>query len=339
MSNILGVGVVGVGLLGRQHATYLAQHIPQAKVTAIADVRPAVAAEVAAALNVPKHYATADELAADPNVEALVIVSADEAHLAGILAAAANRKDVFCEKPITTTLADADKAIAACDASGVRLQIGFMRQYDAAYVAAKQAIESGAIGTPVFYKSAHRGKEPFPSTRPAAEGCDPGAFLGSNIHDYNDARWLLSDDAVEVAAAGTRVVAVGSTDGVDAAVTTVHFSRGALADIEFVSSTRYGYDVRAEIVGDKGTVFIGSPQGAACVVATESGLQRPAMDHWLTRFGDAYLTELTDWVGRMLAGEPPYVTGADGRAALEIAVAAQQSLASRRAVSLPLERQ
>lgn len=323
-------------MLGRQHATYLAQNIPQARVTAIADVRPAVAAEVSDALGVPRHYTTAEELAADPDVEALVIVSADEAHLAGILAAAANRKDVLCEKPITTTLADADRAIAACDEAGVRLQIGFMRQYDAAYVAAKQAIESGAIGTPVYYKSAHRGKEPYPDNRPASAGCNPAAFLGSNIHDYNDARWLLADDAVEVRATGTRVVTDASPDGVDAAVSTVLFSRGALADIEFVSATNYGYDVRAEVVGDLGTVFIGTPRGTQTVIATATGLHQPAMDHWLSRFADAYLTELTDWVRRMQAGEPPYITGADGRAALEIAIAAQQSMATGSPIGLPL---
>lgn len=337
MGSQLGVGVVGVGQLGRQHATYLANQIPAARLMAIADPRVDAVATVAAELGVPKTYATAEELAADPDVEALVIVSSDSVHIDGILAAAANRKDVFCEKPITTTLADADRAITACDAAGIRLQIGFMRQYDAAYVAAKQAVDSGAIGTPVYYKSAHRGKESFPDNRPASAGCNPAAFLGSNIHDYNDARWLLSDEVVEVGAVGTRIVTAAMPNGVDAAVTTLSFRRGALADIEFISSTQYGYDVRAEIVGDIGTVFIGSPAGTGCVVATAGGLQQPAMDHWLNRFADAYLTELTDWVHRMLAGEPPRITGSDGRAALEIAIAAQQSLASGHKVRLPLD--
>jgi scyllo-inositol 2-dehydrogenase (NAD+) len=336
MSSQLGVGVVGVGLLGRQHATYLATQIPAARLVAIADPRTEIAAEVAAALNVPKTYATAEELAADPDVEALVIVSSDDAHIDGILAAATNRKDVFCEKPITTTLADADRAIAACEDAGVRLQIGFMRQYDAAYIAAKRAIESGAIGTPVYYKSAHRGKESFPDSRPASAGCNPAGFLSSNIHDYNDARWLLADEAVEVTATGTRIVTAEAPNGVDAGVTIIKYSRGTLADIEYISTSQYGYDVRAEIVGDKGTVFIGSPQGTGCVVATAAGLQQPAMDHWLSRFAEAYLVELTDWVKRMLAGDPPYITGRDGRAALEIAIAAQRAYASGSTIRLPL---
>ena len=337
MPNQLGVGIIGVGLLGRQHAENLAHHIPHTRLVAVADVRAETAELVAGELGVAHSYTTAEELAADPDVEAIVIASADEAHFAGIMAGAANGKDVFCEKPITTSLDEADKALGAVETAGVRLQIGFMRQYDKPYIAAKRAIEEGKIGTPVLFKNAHRGKDPFDAARPASAGCNPMAFVNSNIHDYNDARWLLSDEAVEVNAVGTRIKNEQAPDGVDAAVSTVRFKGGAIADIEFVSATRYGYDVRTEIIGDRGTLFIGSPRGAGCVLATADGLQQEAMDHWLVRYGEAYLTELTDWSRRMLAGEPPLVTGAAGRAALEIAIAAQRSMREGRVVQLPLD--
>ncbi len=337
MPEQVGIGVIGVGLLGRRHAENLAWRIPHARLTAVADVRAETARSVASDLEAPRSYTTAEELAADPDVEAIVIASADDAHLAGIMAATSNRKDVFCEKPITTSLIDADRALAAVAAAGVRIQIGFMRQYDAACLAAKEAIDAGTIGTPVLIKNAHRGKDPFNSHRDALEGCDPMAFVNSNIHDYNDARWFLDDEAVEVSATGTRLKSEAVPDGVDAAVSTIRFSRGALADLEFVSATRYGYDVRTEIIGDRGTLFIGSPNGTGCVIATNTGMHQPAMDHWLNRYGDAYLAEMTDWTRRMLAGEPPLVTGEAGRAALEIAIAAQRSMTERRPVALPLQ--
>lgn len=338
MAKELGVGVVGVGMLGRQHAANLARAIPHARLVAVADARPETARAVAADYGAPRWYTTADDLAADPDVEALVIASIDPAHIDGLLAAAANRKDVFCEKPITTSLTDADRALAAVEAAGVRLQIGFMRQYDPAYVAAKRQIEAGAIGTPVLFRSTHRGKEPEPGpVRAAEEGLDPAAFVNSNIHDYNDARWLLGDEAATVTATGARLVAPTAAEGIECGLTTIRFRGGALADIEYVSATRYGYDVRAEIVGDRGTLFIGSPAGMDCVVATADGIARPAMDHWLTRFGETYRSELADWVRRMLAGEPPAVTGRAGRAALEIAIAAQRSLATGDTVKLPLD--
>jgi myo-inositol 2-dehydrogenase / D-chiro-inositol 1-dehydrogenase len=336
MARQLGVGIVGVGMLGRRHAHHLAHHIPESRVVAVADARLETAREVAEETSAARVYRTAEELAADSDVEALVIVSSDEAHLAGIMAGAAARKDVFCEKPITPTLEEADRALKAVEASGIRLQIGFMRRYDAAYRAAKEAIERGAIGTPAGYRSAHRDRDPWGPVRPASDGCSPAAFTGSNIHDYDDARWLLADEAKEVWAAGTRVLEATAAEGIDVATTVVRFRRGALATIEYASPSRYGYDVRAEVIGDRGTIFIGDPRGSGCVVATYDGLQYPAMDHWLTRFDDAYLTELTDWVRRTLDGDPPSITGADGRAALEIAVAAQRSMASGEIVSLPL---
>jgi predicted dehydrogenase len=330
----LGVGVIGVGVLGRMHAQNLQWRIPNARLTAIADVRADVARSVADELGVPKVYATADELTDDPDVDAIVIVSNDDAHAEGILAGARHRKAIFCEKPITTTLADADRVLAAVEEAGVTLQIGFMRRYDAAYAAAKQAIDTGKIGTPVMIKAAHRGKEPF--TRAAGDGADPAVFFNSCIHDYDNARWLLDDEAAEVTAIANRVITPTSPhpQGVDVAVTTIRFGRGALGDIENVSSTLYGYDVRTEVIGDRGTLFIGGLEQTACVLATDRGQQRDVVDHWLTRFGQTYLIELEDWVRRVLAGVPPFCTGQDGRAALEIAQAAIQSFKEHRPVVL-----
>ena len=330
----LGVGVIGVGVLGRMHAENLQRRIHNARVTAIADVRTDVARSVATDLGVAKVYASADEVAADPEVEAIVIVSSDDAHAEGILAGARHRKAVFCEKPITTTLEDADRVLAAVADAGVSLQIGFMRRYDPAYAAAKQAIEAGKIGTPVMIKAAHRGKDPF--TRAAGDSADPAVFFNSCIHDYDNARWLLNDEAAEVTAIANRVVTPTSPhpQGVDVAVTTIRFRGGVLGDIENVSSTLYGYDVRTEVIGDRGTLFIGGLEQTACVLATDAGYQRDIVDHWLTRFGQTYLIELEDWVRRVLTNEPPYCTGEDGRAALAIARAAIQSFTERRPVTI-----
>jgi scyllo-inositol 2-dehydrogenase (NAD+) len=209
-----------------------------------------------------------------------------------------------------------------------------MRRYDPAYAAAKQAIESGKIGTPVMIKAAHRGKDPF--TRAAGPAADPAVFFNSCIHDYDNARWLLNDEAAEVIAVAQRVVTPTSPheQGTDVALTTIRFQRGALGDIENVSATLYGYDVRTEVIGDRGTLFIGGLEQTATVLATGTGYQRDIVDHWLTRFGHAYLVELEDWVNRMLTDQPPFCTGEDGRAALAIAAAAIQSFHDRRPVTL-----
>ena len=333
MAERLGVGVIGVGTIGRQHAANLAWRIPRAQLTAVADANPEAARTVATQLSVPRWYATADELAADPDVEAIVVASSHHAHLEGILAAARHGKDVFCEKPITPTLAEADQAIAAVETAGVRLQIGFMRRYDPAYAAAKRRIEAGEIGTPVLLKAIHRNPS-LPPSMQSGGSTGPGVFVDAAIHDYDNARWLLDDEAVEVHAVAVSVLEPSRPD--DLALSTLRFSRGGLGDVEVYLTCRYAYDVRTEVAGTKGTLFIGYLRETACVVATGDGVSHDAVDHWLARFGEAYLLELEDWVGRTLAGQPPTVTGADGRAALEIAVAATRSAQDGRPIALPL---
>ena len=341
MARQLGVGVVGVGMLGRRHAENLAHRIAPARLVAVADARPEAARAVAADLGTPHWFASADELAAHPDVEAIIVASSDQAHAEGIMAAARHRKDVFCEKPITTTLADADAALAAVAAAGVRLQIGFMRRYDPAYAAAKRQIEEGRIGMPVLFQAIHRNRLPPPTPPREPEPAlapDPTVFVGSSIHDYDNARWLVGDEVIDVRALLSRLPDpnAGDPDHVDAALTTLRFAGGALGTIDNISAARYAYDVRTEVVGTRGTLFIGRLQNTPCLLATEEGVVHDAVDHWLTRFGDTYLVELDDWVRRMLAGDPPAVTGADGRAALEIALAATRSAPEGDTVTLPL---
>ena len=332
MAGRLGVGVVGVGAIGRRHAANLAWRVPRARLVAVADVRSEQARAVAEELGA-KWFGTAEELAAHPDVEAMVVASSHGAHLEGMLAAAGHGKDVLCEKPITPTLAEADEAIAAVAAAGVRLQIGFMRRYDPAYAAAKGKIEAGEIGDPVLIKATHRN----PSLPPSMAGAGAGEsriFVDSAVHDFDNGRWLLGDEVTEVQAVSVPVAEPARGD--DLSLATLRFARGGLGSVEVYATCGYGYDVRTEIAGTRGALFIGDVRGTACVLAKAGGVVQEATDHWLTRFGEAYLIELEDWVGRTLAGEPPLVTGADGRAALEIALAATRSAREGRAVALPL---
>lgn len=329
MAERLGVGVIGVGTIGRQHAWNLARLIPSAALVAVADANPDTARQVAADLGVANWFASADELASHPDVEAIVIASSHVAHLEGILAAARHRMDVFCEKPMTISLEQADQAIAAVTEAGVRLQVGFMRRYDPAYASAKRQIEEGQIGTPVLLKATHRNM----TTSPSLAGGGAGAFVDSAVHDYDNARWFLDDEVVEVHAVAANVFGPGYRPD-DIGLTTLRFARGGLAAVETYSAGGYAYDVRTEIAGTRGTLFVGQLRHTPVTLATAAGVSHDAVTHWLARFGEAYQIELTDWVRRTLAGDPSPVTGADGRAALAIALAATESAQTGQPVRL-----
>jgi scyllo-inositol 2-dehydrogenase (NAD+) len=87
----------------------------------------------------------------------------------------------------------------------------------------------------------------------------------------------------------------------------------------------YGYDVRTEIVGSKGSILVGTIRQIPATFLTANGGVQTLADHFLTRFADAYQAEVRDFVQTVLHGRLPRVTGEDGLRALEIAVAAETS--------------
>src|SRR4029450_7065127 len=142
----LGVGLVGVGRLGRVYAKDLASRIPETRLTAVADPDVAAAKEVAAEWDVPAWYATPQELIADPNVDAIVIVSPTHTHREIVVHAAAQRKPTFCEKPLALSLGECREMQAAVDKSGTFFQMGFMRRFDPGYAAAKKQVDGVRMG-------------------------------------------------------------------------------------------------------------------------------------------------------------------------------------------------
>jgi len=88
----------------------------------------------------------------DPEVDAVWICSPSQFHADQIKACAAAGKDVFCEKPIATDLAETVEAINACNEAGVKLMIGLQRRFDQNFVRVKQAVEQNEVGTPIMVR-------------------------------------------------------------------------------------------------------------------------------------------------------------------------------------------
>src|SRR6266571_4713177 len=143
----VGVGVVGVGIMGRRHAENAAHSIPGARLAAVFDADRAVAASVAGELDAAT-CATLDELLARQDVGAVVIASPSRFHADQAVAALLRGKDVLLEKPMAHSLAECDRITAAAQRGAARLQIGFMRRFDPAYAEAKRLVTSGALGEP-----------------------------------------------------------------------------------------------------------------------------------------------------------------------------------------------
>jgi predicted dehydrogenase len=134
--------------MGKRHAENLRHLVPEARLIAVADAVAPRAKQVAEELEIEHSFGGLEEMVQRKDIEAVLLATPDKFHARGIRVAAAAGKDVLCEKPITTDLADAHGAIEEVARKGVRLQIGFMRRYDPAYAAAMKRVEAGEIGTP-----------------------------------------------------------------------------------------------------------------------------------------------------------------------------------------------
>ena len=334
----LGVGVLGVGEMGKRHAENLRRLVPEARLIAIADVSEERARQVAAEYEIERSYGSLDAMLENKEIEAVVIATPDKFHADAVISAARAGKDVLCEKPLALTLADARKAIDAVAKAGRRLQVGFMRRYDPAYAAAMARIEAGEIGTPVIFKSVGRDKTepPIAAYQPILNGM---LFYTNTIHDFDLARWLMSDEVASVHAYTTVTVRpeVATFGDVVAGVVNLQYQRGAIGNIESYAQAVYGYDVRTVIVGSKGSIFVGSHDSVPAVFLTARGAEKLTVDHFLTRFADAYLAEVRDFVQTILSDRPPRVTGEDGLRALAIAVAAENSYKQSKAIAVGME--
>ncbi len=322
----LGVGVLGVGEMGRRHAENIRRLVPGARLVAVADVAATRAKEVAARLEIEHSFGSFEDMLAHKDIDCVVIAAPDKFHAQAIRTAAAAQKHIFSEKPLALSLADARAALDAVAQAGVHLQVGFMRRYDPAYAAAMKRIEAGEIGEPVIFKSIGRDKDAPPIS--AYQSKLNGMLLYNNtIHDFDLARWLMQDEVTEAHTYATVAIRpeVAQYGDIVASVVNLKYRRGAIGNIEsFVQST-YGYDIRTEIVGSAGSILVGSIQQTVAIFLTKNGWTQTLADHFLTRFTDAYVAEVRDFVDNMLNDRPPRVTGDDGLRALEIAVAAENS--------------
>jgi inositol 2-dehydrogenase len=330
----LKVGVVGLGRLGKVYVRDLATRIPETTVVAVADVDRALAGRISEEFDVPRAYGSAEDLIADPNVDAVVIVSPTHAHRENVIAAAHARKPTFCEKPPALTLAECEAMSNAVEKSGTFFQMGFMRRFDPGYAAAKDKIAQGAIGRPVVFKSSSR--DPF---RPSLEYANPassgGIMVDMGIHDFDLARWFMGD--VETIAASGAVLAypeMASIGDIDNAIATLEFADGRLGVIDLTRNGVYGYDISTELLGDAGTLRVGYLRETPLLTMTRNSVAHDTVPYFMERFERAYTIQLQNFAENVLHDRIPPVVLRDGVEALRTALAATVAHRTRQRVKV-----
>lgn len=327
------LGLIGLGRIGAFHTDTL-MNLPELDQLLVTDERPQVVAEVAAKYGATPVDSVEKLLASD--IDGVVVAAATPAHAALTLAAVERGLPTFCEKPVASTAADSARVAEVIAKSGVPVQIGYQRRFDAAFAAAKAAVDSGGLGALHTVRSTTMDPAPPPLDYIKGSG---GIFRDCAVHDFDALCWITGQRAVEV-------YATGSVQGdplfteygdVDTAAVVVRFDGGALG---VVSNARYngrGYDCRLEIHGFDDSVVAGWDQGVPMRntdPATDFPTGHPH-HFFMDRFTEAFRTELAEFVNVVKGGSIVGATVAEAVEVAWIAEAATESL--RRGVPVTID--
>jgi scyllo-inositol 2-dehydrogenase (NAD+) len=342
----LRIAVVGVGRMGLTHAENLAHRVRNARLVAVTTSSAERAEAARRCCGEVTVYENLDRLIEREPLDAVIISSSTSAHVENVEQCAAAGLHILCEKPLGLTLEDCDRAVDAVSLAGIKLMMGHTRRFDAGYAEAKRLIESGSIGRPVLYRSISGDVDP-PPVEFADLGVSGGLILDSMYHDIYLGRWLMNDEIIRVYGEGGALVdgGVASVGDVDNAVVSARFARGAMGTLTASRTTRYGHDLRGEVIGDEGAVQIGRLRKTPVRLLDPSGAHHDAVFTTPERMGDAFVNMLQSFVACVVNDSEPPVSSRDGLATLEIAIAARQSIqtgspiaiAGRKTTNLPAD--
>lgn len=315
----LGVAVIGTGTMGADHVRRIHEAVSGARVSAVVDLDADRAKQIAARVEgCTAHTDPASAMAA-PDVDAVLIASSGPAHESALLLALEHDLPVLCEKPLTPDAASALRVLEAERALGHRrVQVGFMRRFDAEYVKLKSLLDTGQLGRPLLLHNRHR------------NASSPPFFTSSMLisdsvaHETDVTRWLLGHEITAVTVLRPTPSA-NAPDGLqDPQFVVLETDGGALSDVEIFVNCGFGYQVQAEVVCERGTARIGD--GHAMVTNMAGRWGGTIAQDFVERFADAYDREVQAWVDATRRGE---VTGPgvwDGYAAAAVCEAGVRSL-------------
>lgn len=330
--------LIGVGRAGLVHARNLTTRIHDGELVALCDANPQTLATIGHELGVDRHFTDFRAASAAADIDAVIIVTPTHLHCDIACEAARHGKHVFLEKPMAITVDECERINAAATENRIKLQLGFMRRFDEAFLRAYELLHSGELGRPMIIKSIGRGPGlPPPWIYDIKKSNGILAEVGS--HDFDSVRWMIGADIARVyTEAGNFKCPEAREDWpefYDNALVNLRFANGVIGSIDNTCPCHYGYDARMEILCERGVLQIGSiEQQGVTEVRVEDGARRPAVKSWRNLFRQAYIDELEHFIECIRKDKTPRVTGHDGLKAVEAVVAANRSYLESRPIEI-----
>ncbi len=329
MHKTVKIALIGAGRMAQTHARAL-RAVPELELITICDPALKNAARLAEPLGVTvKPF---DEALDDPELEAVIITAPTPTHAALIQQAAKAGKHIFVEKPLTATLTETEDVVRAIQKAGVQCQVGFQRRFDPAYAEAKRAVTAGELGQLMSFRGVSRDPSPPPLGFLKSSG---GLMLDLGVHDLDTMRFLVGEVA-EVYAAGSvqKMPELAEYGLFDSAVATIRFENGALGTLELGLHTAYGYEIRAEVLGERGRLHLEMTAPLHLTRYTAEGATRRGPQNFEERFLAAYTAELRAFATCLLKNRPVSPDAEDAVKTLQLALAAQSALETHQTVQV-----
>ncbi|MCQ2162124.1 MAG: Gfo/Idh/MocA family oxidoreductase [Bacteroidales bacterium] len=279
---MIGIGIIGCGKISqiRHIPEYLDN--PEARIVACCDNNQERAAEIAARLGA-KAYSSVDGLLSDPEVSAVSVCVANNAHCEVTVKALKAGKDVLCEKPMATTIEDCELMVRTARECGRKLMIGQNQRLAEAHAKARELIASGTIGKVLSFRTS------FGHSGPESWSVDPGrntwffdrkvAVMGVmadlGIHKTDLIQYILGQ---RIVATSARLVTIDKTGpdgeliGVDDNAICVYEMNGGAIGTMTASWTYYGAEDNSTVIyGTEGNMTIYDIDRAPIVIRKKGG--------------------------------------------------------------------
>lgn len=319
----LNICVIGLGAIGQKHCSALAV-LERARLCAVADINEKVLSSTATQYSATP-YTDAKELLKHPDLDAVVVATPDNLHRDACVLAAQAGKHILVEKPIATTVEDAQAVINAAETAGVKLMVGFTLRFSLHYMQAKKAASDGTLGDLV---SIYARRENVISQPDRLKGrCGVLMFLGP--HDFDAMRWIVGSEPVSIyTQAAASVPSAYPIENETFSI--IRFANGVIgcAQIGWYLQDRHpaGRDFKLDIIGNKGSLNLDQMR-QGIEIYTQNGAKFPSVSAGLVDEDRAFVDCILD-------NKQVPVTGQDGLAAVCMVLAAMQSIETGQPVNL-----
>ncbi|MCJ7703847.1 MAG: Gfo/Idh/MocA family oxidoreductase [Anaerolineales bacterium] len=337
MDKPVNFAVVGTSI-GRYHLQGISNIPSVARLAGVCDINEDRAREMAEKYQADFYTTDFNELLRREDVDAITLAVPHDLHHSMAVAAANAGKHILVEKPIATTLEQADEVIAAAKKNNVKLMIGHNMRYLGQYAKAKELVEQDVIGKPYLLTATVHVYSNTGGFRTILKHLGGGALIDSGVHRFDLIRWIMGDIKRVYGKIGTFLNM--QMEGEDTAVLVMEFESGAIGTFScsWVAKA-YEHEETLQIFGTKGSVLATyySPTLKVRSDTPPEGWQNLSEFTYSIDQPMSMQMEIEDFARSIINDEQPPVTGEDGRKSLELTLATYHASKTGQPVDLPMK--